>query len=79
MLVGLANSRFELPIVDTVLKGITVRGSFLGSRQDLAEVFALAAQGVVRPQVQTYALGEAPALLDRLRRGEVAGRAVITF
>ena len=42
VLVGLTNDRFELPVLDTILKGITVRGSYLGTRQDLEEVFRLA-------------------------------------
>jgi alcohol dehydrogenase, propanol-preferring len=79
VLVGLAMSQYELPLVDTVLKGITVRGSYLGSRQDLAEVFALASAGMLRAHVQTYVLEETPAVLDRLRSGEQMGRAVITW
>jgi propanol-preferring alcohol dehydrogenase len=79
ILVGLAVASYELPLVDTVLKGITIRGSYLGSRDDLAAVFALAGEGVLRPNVHTHALDEAPALLDQLRRGELSGRAVIAF
>jgi len=79
VLVGLAMSQYELPLVDTVLKGITVRGSYLGSRQDLAEVFRLAEAGFLRPHTQSYALAEAPRLLERLRAGELMGRAVITW
>jgi propanol-preferring alcohol dehydrogenase len=79
ILVGLAVASYELPLVDTVLKGITIRGSYLGSRDDLAAVFALAGQGILRPLVHTHALEEAPALLDLMRRGELSGRAVIAF
>jgi Zn-dependent alcohol dehydrogenases len=79
VLVGLASSRFELPIVDTVLKGIVVRGSFLGSRQDLADALQLAADGKVKAHVETHPLHSAPALLERLKRGEMMGRAVIVF
>jgi len=79
ILVCLAVTSYELPLVDTVLKGITIRGSYLGSRDDLAAVFALAGDGVLRPHVHTHALDEAPALLDRRRRGEPPGRAVIAF
>ncbi|MEO8371483.1 MAG: alcohol dehydrogenase catalytic domain-containing protein [Candidatus Solibacter sp.] len=79
ILVGLSVSNYELPLVDTVLKGITIRGSYLGSRQDLARVFALAGEGVLRPHVHSHALDEAPALLDQMRRGELSGRAVIAF
>ena len=79
VLVGLAASRFELPIVDTVLKGIAVRGSFLGTRQDLNDALQLAAAGKVKPQVETHPLDLAPTLLGRLQRGELMGRAVVVF
>lgn len=79
VLVGMAHGPAELPIVDTVLKGITIRGSFLGTRQDLEEVFRLAAAGEVRPHIETHAITDAPALFERLGRGEIAGRAVISF
>jgi len=79
VLVGLSVTNYELPLVDTVLKGITIRGSYLGTRDDLAQVFALAAQGVLRPHVHTHALAEAPAILQSMQRGEIAGRAVIVF
>jgi alcohol dehydrogenase, propanol-preferring len=79
VLVGLAASRFELPILDTVLKGIQVRGSFLGKRQDLEDALQLAAQGIVKPHVETHPLDLAPMLLERLQRGELVGRAVIVF
>ena len=77
VLVGLASQPFELPVVDAVLKGITVKGSFLGTAADLEEVFALA--GRVRPWAEAHPLDAAPALLERLHRGEIRGRAVISF
>jgi alcohol dehydrogenase, propanol-preferring len=79
VLVGLANTRFELPIVDTVLKGIRVHGSFIGSRQDLDDALRLAVERKVTPHVETHPLERTPELLDRLHRGELMGRAVIVF
>jgi propanol-preferring alcohol dehydrogenase len=79
VLVGLAHGTVELPAIDTVLKGITIRGSFIGTRQDLEDVFRLAASGAVRPHVESYPLEDAPGLLEKLRRGEIVGRAVISF
>ena len=38
----------SLPIFPTVLKGISVIGSIVGTREDLAEVFALHARGRTR-------------------------------
>jgi alcohol dehydrogenase, propanol-preferring len=77
VLIGLAPGPAELPVTDLVLKGMAIRGSFLGAREDLEEVFRLAVAGAVRPRVERHALDDAPMLFERLRRGEVAGRAVI--
>ena len=79
VLVGLSTASYELPLVDTVLKGIDVRGSYLGTRRDLEDVLALAGTGAVRAHVERYPLAGLPAALDRLRRGQQMGRAVICF
>ena len=79
VLVGLANSSFSLPITDTILKGIRLRGSFLGTKQDLQDVFRLAESGAVKADTEQYAIEETPALLDRLRNHELHGRAVVVF
>lgn len=79
ILVGLSVTNYELPLVDTVLKGITIRGSYLGSREDLGAVFGLARSGVVKPEVHTHGLEETPQVLERLATGEMAGRAVVKF
>jgi propanol-preferring alcohol dehydrogenase len=79
VLVGLAHGTVEFPALDAVLKGITIRGSSTGTRQDLEEVFRLAAAGVVHAHIEHHALEDAPGLFERLRRGELLGRAVISF
>jgi alcohol dehydrogenase, propanol-preferring len=76
---GLSTNVYELPMVDTVLKGISIRGSYLGTGADLAEVFRLAEAGIGRPQIETHRLAEAPELFDAMRRGEILGRAVVVF
>jgi propanol-preferring alcohol dehydrogenase len=79
VLVALVNERFALPMIDAVLKGITVRGSFLGTRADLEEVFRLAESGTVRPETHTHALDAVPDLFAKMHKGELMGRAVIGF
>ena len=76
---GLSTNQFELPIVDTVLKGLSIRGSFLGARADLEEVFRLAQVGVGRAHIERHSLDEAPEALEKMRRGEIPGRAVVVF
>jgi alcohol dehydrogenase, propanol-preferring len=79
ILVGIAVNQYELPLSDTIVKGIHIQGSYLGTRKDLEDVIALAQAGALRPQVQTHSIDAAPGLLEQLRRGEVHGRAVIAF
>jgi propanol-preferring alcohol dehydrogenase len=79
VLVGLSVSQYELPLVDTVLKGVQIRGSYLGSRTDLEEVFAMTARGALKAHVETHTIEDAVEVLERLRRGQVAGRAVVRF
>jgi len=76
-LVGLPPGNFETPIFDIVLKRITVRGSIVGTRQDLAEAVRFAARGKVRACVQTVALEEINRVFDDLRAGHVCGRMVV--
>lgn len=76
-LVGLPPGEFPLPIFEVVLKRITVRGSIVGTRLDLAEALALAGEGRVRTTFAWNDLENVNAVLDRMRRGEVEGRTVL--
>jgi propanol-preferring alcohol dehydrogenase len=78
-LVGLPPGDFPTPIFDVVLRRITIRGSIVGTRQDLAEAIRFAADGTVRPRVHTAPLSDVNRVLSNLRSGKVAGRMVLTF
>lgn len=49
VLVGLPPGEFPVPLFDVVADCITIRGSFVGTRQDMAEALAFAAEGRSRP------------------------------
>ena len=66
----------HLPIFPTVLKGISVIGSIVGTRQDLAEVFALHAQGRTRVIAETRKLDEVNDAIDDVLHGRTAARIV---
>ncbi|MGL4636120.1 MAG: alcohol dehydrogenase AdhP [Beijerinckiaceae bacterium] len=76
-IVGLPPGRFAMPIFDTVLKRITVRGSIVGTRQDLVEALQFAAEGKVKAHYSVVPLSGINSTLERLRRGEITGRVVI--
>ena len=50
-LVGLPPGEFGTPIFDVVMNRVTIRGSIVGGREDLAEAIAFAAEGKVRAEI----------------------------
>ena len=46
---GLPPGDFPAPIFDIVLKGLTIRGSIVGTRQDMAEALDFYARGLIHP------------------------------
>lgn len=77
VLVGLpADNRLTLPVFETVLRGIRVQGSLVGTRNDLAECFALHAAGRTRVVTQTRALEDVNACFDEVLAGRVPARLV---
>lgn len=76
-LVGLPPGTFPTPIFEVVLKRITVRGSIVGTRRDLAEAIAFAARHKVRAHVQVRPLVDINAVFAELKAGAVSGRVVL--
>jgi len=77
-LVGLPPGDFPLPIFSTVLNGITVRGSIVGTRRDLQEALDFAADGKVRAHIHRDRLANINQIFSSLREGKVDGRIVLT-
>ena len=70
---------FELPIFETVLKGVSVIGSIVGTRQDLREVFALHAGGRTEVVIETRELDDIADSMDDVLAGKVPARIVFEF
>jgi alcohol dehydrogenase, propanol-preferring len=78
-LVGLPPGEFSTPIFDVVLKRVTIRGSIVGTREDLAEAIAFAGEGKVRSHIHLAQLQDVNRIFGDLRAGNVDGRIVITM
>jgi propanol-preferring alcohol dehydrogenase len=76
---GLPPGDFPLSIFDTVLNGITVRGSIVGTRLDLQEALDFAGQGKVKATIATDKLENINTIFDRMHKGDIQGRIVIDF
>jgi propanol-preferring alcohol dehydrogenase len=78
-LVGLPPGTFQTPIFDVVLKRITIRGSIVGTRKDLAEAVAFASDGKVRAHLHAARLQDINQVFADLKAGKVDGRIVVKF
>lgn len=76
---GLPPGDFPLPIFDTVLNGVTVRGSIVGTRLDLQEALDFAGDGKVKATISTDKLENINDIFARMHKGDIQGRIVIDF
>jgi propanol-preferring alcohol dehydrogenase len=74
-----AEGTIQLPIFDTVLKGISVIGSIVGTRNDLADVFALHAVGRTEVVAVERKLDEVNESIAEVLAGQVPARIVFSF
>jgi propanol-preferring alcohol dehydrogenase len=79
VLVGLPPGEFPTPLFDVVANCITIRGSFVGTRRDMTEALAFAAEGKVRADIEMQPLSAINSVFERLAHGEVASRVVLDF
>jgi len=79
VLVGLPPGEFPVSIFDVVLNRYTIRGSIVGTRKDLEEALAFAAQGKVKATIEQLPLESINDVFARLRQGKVNGRVVLNI
>ena len=72
-----ADNEITLPIFETVLNGITIAGSIVGTRKDLREVFELHRCGKTRVIRETRPLDEVNQAIADLEAGRVPARIVL--
>ncbi len=74
-----ADNFMQLPIFETVLNGITVVGSIVGTRADLAEVFELHARKRTQVVYETRKLEQVNHCFEEVEKAQVPARLVFTF
>jgi len=74
-----ADNDMTLPIFQTVLKGITIKGSIVGTRKDMAEVFEIHRQGKTKVISQSRKLESVNEDFDDVEHGKVDARLVFDF
>jgi propanol-preferring alcohol dehydrogenase len=74
-----AEGSMQIPIFDLVVKGISIVGSIVGTRQDLAEVFELHAAGRTRVVTTGRKLEDVNESIAEVLSGQLSGRIVFEF
>lgn len=78
-MIGLGTGALSVPIYDTVINAITIRGSVVGSRRIMKEAMAFAAHGRITAAIERETLENINGVFDRLRSGDFEGRFVLDF
>jgi propanol-preferring alcohol dehydrogenase len=77
ILVGLPAEDMPLPIFDTVLNGVSVIGSIVGTRKDLVECLDFAARGKVKAITIEKSLEDINDIFSDMLNGDITGRVVM--
>lgn len=76
--IGLPAGAFlKAPVFDSVIKMITIKGSYVGNRQDTAEAIDFFRRGLINAPFKLAGLSELQSVYDKMKKGEIAGRYVL--
>ena len=76
---GLPPGDFPANIFDIVLRAITIRGSIVGTRQDMVEALDFYARGQIHPTVTVESIDDINDIFDRMQDGKIDGRIVMRY
>ncbi|WP_373426971.1 alcohol dehydrogenase AdhP [Microbacterium sp. SORGH_AS_0888] len=76
---GLPPGDFPANIFDIVLRAITIRGSIVGTRQDMIEALDFYARGEIHPTVSVESIDDINDIFERMEHGKIDGRIVMKY
>jgi propanol-preferring alcohol dehydrogenase len=79
VLVGLPPGEFPLELFDLVAGCITVRGSFVGTREGHGRMPGFRGKGKVKADIELQPLSSINKIFERLEHGDVPSRVVLDF
>lgn len=62
-----------------IFKNLTIKGTLVGSRSDTAAALEFAQRGLLQQVSEVYPINRLPEAVEKLRKGQVAGRLVVNF
>lgn len=78
MCIGLpAGAYLKAPVFESVIKMVTIKGSYVGNRKDTAEALDFFRRGLIKAPFKVVGLSELPKVYDLMQKGQIAGRYVL--
>ncbi|KAF3936693.1 hypothetical protein ABW19_dt0200519 [Dactylella cylindrospora] len=72
-----AKAYLRAPVFESVVRMITIKGSYVGNRKDTAEALEFYRRGVINAPFKVVGLSELPMVYEKMQKGEIAGRYVL--
>lgn len=72
-----AGAYLKAPVFDTVVKMITIKGSYVGNRRDTTEAIDFFTRGLIKAPFKIMGLSQLSEIFEKMERGEIAGRIVV--
>jgi len=72
-----AGAYLRAPVFESVIKMVTIKGSYVGNRRDSAEAIEFYRRGLIKAPFQVVGLSELPMVYEKMQKGAIAGRYVL--
>jgi len=72
-----ANAFLCAPVFETVIKMITIKGSYVGNRKDTQEALDFFRRGVIQAPIKVIGMSELTKVYDMMHKGTIVGRYVV--
>lgn len=72
-----AGAYLKAPVFESVIKMVTIKGSYVGNRRDSAEAIEFFRRGLIKAPYQVVGLSELQMVYDKMAQGAIAGRYVV--
>jgi len=59
------------------ISALSIRGSSVGTEEQMAELLQLALEGVITPAIEVFDFEEVPNLINKIKDDAIIGRAVV--
>jgi len=72
-----AGAYLRAPVFESVIKMITIKGSYVGNRADSAEAIEFFRRGLIKAPYKSIGMSELQKVYDLMHEGKIAGRYVV--